>query len=404
MKRTLLFSARISRFIALAAFLGIGCLAAGCGSRNQAGEGAERPVLEVAVVTVQPERVVITTELPGRTAPFLIAEIRPQVNGLILKREFQEGSMVKAGDILYQIDPAQYQAAYNQAKAAVAMAEAQLPAVRSRAERFKKLVVSHAVGQQDFDDTQAAFQQLKAQIDVNKAAMEQAKIHLSYTPIRAPISGRIGRSSVSVGALVTAYQPVPLATIQQLDPIYVDVTRSTAELLQLQQCLADGRLVQSGVGQSRLQLRMEDGSPYPQEGALQFQDVSVDPSTGSVLLRSIFPNPETRLLPGLFVRVVMPEGIQDQALLIPQESVGRNPKGEPFALVVDAEEKVQTRILTIDRALGSRWLVSSGLNSGDRVIVEGGQKVRPGTPVQAVPFGTDSQPAVSPVPPSADIP
>jgi len=372
------------------------------------GEGAGPPqggVPEVAVVAVHPERVVITTELPGRTSAFRIAEIRPQVNGLILKRSFEEGSDVNEGDLLYQIDPAPYQAVYDQAKATVAMAEAQLPALRAREKRFKELVASHAVGQQDYDDALAALRQLEAQLEVGKAAMQSAKINLSYTPVKAPISGRIGRSSVTEGALVTAYQPIALATIQQLDPIYVDVPQSTSELLRLQRRLEDGRLNHDGTDQNKVKLILEDGTPYLSEGTLQFQDVTVDPTTGSVILRIVFPNPQGNLLPGMFVRAVITEGVNEQTILVPQQGISRNPKGDPGALIVDAEDKVQQRKLTLDRAIGDKWLVSSGLNPGDRVIVEGVQKVRPGASVKVVPFeaGRKDDPAVEKtIPPSAN--
>jgi len=361
-------------------------LTAGCKPRR--GGPPPQGVPEVAVVTVHPERVVITTELPGRTSAFRIAEIRPQVNGLILKRVFEEGSDVKAGDLLYQIDPAPYQAAYDQAKAAVTMAEAQLPAVSAREKRFKELVASHAVGQQDYDDALAAMRLMEAQLEASKAAMESAKINLSYTPIKAPISGRIGRSNITEGALVMAYQPIALATIQQLDPIYVDVPQSTIELLRLQRRLEDGYLNHDGTNQNKVKLILEDGTSYLSEGTLQFQDVTVDPTTGSVIMRVIFPNLQGVLLPGMFVRVVVKEGVNEQAILVPQQGISRNPKGDPVALIVDAEDKVQQRMLALDRAIGDKWLVSSGLNPGDRVIVEGVQKVRPGASVKVVPFGS----------------
>jgi len=373
------------------------------GCKQKGGPPQSNP--EVAVVTVHPERVVITTELPGRTSAFRIAEIRPQVNGLILKRAFKEGSDVNEGDLLYQIDPAPYQAAYDQAKATVAMAEAQLPALRAREKRFKKLLESHAVGQQDYDDALAALRQLKAQLEAGKAAMRIAKINWSYTPIKAPISGRIGRSNITEGALVTAYQPIALATIQQLDPIYVDVPQSTTELLRLQNRLKDGRLNHDGISQNKVKLILEDGTPYPSEGTLQFQDVTVDPTTGSVILRVVFPNPQGVLLPGMFVRAVIKEGVKEQAILVPQQGISRNPKGEPVALIVDAEDKVQQRMLTLDRAIGNKWLVSSGLKPGDRVIVEGVQKVRPGASVKVVPFDAgrkDGPAAEKAVQPSAN--
>jgi len=367
----------------------VGLLLGGCD-----GTGRSQPpprVPEVAVVTVQPQKIVLTTELPGRTSAFRVAEIRPQVNGLIQKRLFTEGSDVKAGDLLYQIDPAPYQAAYAQARAAVAMAEANLPALRSRVERFKELLAVHAVGQQDYDDADAALRQMEAQLAVNKAAMKSAGINLSYTPIKAPISGRIGRSNVTEGAIVTAYQPVPMATIQQLDPIYVDVAQSTTEVLRLKRRLEDGLLNQNGKSQSKVTLLMEDGLAYPLRGTLQFRDVTVDPTTGSVILRIVFPNPEGILLPGMFVRAVVKEGVNEQAILIPQQGVCRDRKGNPCSLIVDAEHKVRKRMLTLDRAIGNKWLVSTGLAPGDLVIVEGVQKVRPGAAVKMVPFKSGSQ-------------
>ncbi len=365
--------------LATIASLNIGC------AKKQSAPMSRGPA-EVAIVTVQPERVVLTTELPGRTSAFLVAEIRPQVNGIIQQRHFTEGSDVKAGDLLYQIDPAPYQAAFDQAKAALAMAEANLPAIRSRAERLKDLAAIHAVGQQDYDDAAAALQQSEASVATSKAAMESARINLAYTPLRAPIPGRTGKSSVTVGALVTAYQPVPLAVIQQLDPIYIDVTQATADLLQLRRGMASGRLKQDGALQRKVKLLLEDGTPYPLKGTMQFRDVTVDPTTGSVSLRMIFPNPDHILLPGMFVRAVVEEGVSEQALLVPQQGITRDPKGNPVAWVVDQAEKVQQRELELDRAIGNKWLVTKGLAPGDRLIVEGSMKVRPGDPVKAVPF------------------
>jgi membrane fusion protein (multidrug efflux system) len=359
---------------------------------------------EVAVVTIRPERVVLTTEMPGRTSAYLVAEIRPQVNGLIQNRLFLEGADVKGGDLLYQIDPAPYQAAYDQAKAAlevakadVVMAEATLPAIRSRAERLKGLAALHAVGQQDYDDASAALRQAEANVEVrktavkvNRANLESARINLSYTPIKAPISGRIGKSNITVGAMVTAYQPTPLAVIQQLDPIYVDVTQSSADLLRLRRSLESGNLKNGGGSQKKVKLLLEDGTPYSREGTLQFRDVTVEPTTGSVTLRLVFANPKQDLLPGMFVRAVIEEGVNDQALFIPQQGVSRDPKGNPIALVVDKDDKVEQRPLQLDRALGDRWLVTQGLSPGDRVIVEGSERIRPGASVHAVPFAGPS--------------
>jgi len=355
-----------------------------CG-KGRSGPPQQGPV-EVGTVTVNPEKVVLTTELPGRTSPYLVAEVRPQVNGLIRERAFEEGSNVKAGALLYQIDPAPYQAAYEQAKATLAMAEANVPAARLRAERLKGLVEIKATGRQNYDDALAALQQAEASVAAARAAEESARINLSYTPIRAPIPGRTGKSSVTVGALVTGYQPVPLMVIQQLDPIYVDVTQSSAEILRLRQSLASGRLKRSGDGWSRVKLLLEDGTPYPLAGKLKFRDVTVDPTTGSVTLRMVFPNPDNVLLPGMFVRAIVEEGVNEEAILVPQQGVTRDQKGDPYALVAGKDGKVEQRMLTLDRALGDRWLVTKGLAAEDRVIVDGLQRVRPGAEVKAVPF------------------
>lgn len=388
----------IVRTICLSAAL-IGVLGAGGCERRapSAAPPAAAAAVNVAAVTIAPQKVELTTELPGRTCAFLVAEIRPQVNGLIQKRLFTEGSDVKAGDVLYQIDPAPFQAALNTAEAALGRSQASVPSIRARVERYKGLLNDRAVSQQDYDDATSALNQAEADIQYWKALAETARINLGYTRVTAPISGRIGRSSVTDGALVTAYQPVALSTIQQLDPIYVDVPQSTAELLRLNQRVGDGRLNQEGANQKKAKLFLEDGAAYPLEGTLQFRDVTVDPTTGSFILRIVFPNPNGVLLPGMFVRAVVKEGVQDQALLIPQQAVSRDPKGNPVALIVGAEEKVQQRALTLDRAIGSQWLVSSGLASGDRVIVEGMQKIRPGAAVKvASPDGArtdDAKPA-----------
>jgi len=370
---------------------------------------------EVVVVTVKPQRIVLTTELPGRISAYLVAEIRPQVNGLIQKRHFQEGAFVQSGDLLYQIDPLPYQAAFDQAQAALFAAEAQLvvaeanlPALRSRAERLRELAAIRAVGQQDADDASAALTQAeadvearKAAIEVSRAAMESARINLSFTPIKAPISGRIGRSNITVGALATAYQPVPLAVIQQLDPIYVDVTQASVELLQLRRKLTEGRLRKNGASQNKVSLVLEDGTLYSHVGTLQFRDVTVDPSTGSVTLRMVFPNPRQVLLPGMYVRAIVEEGVNEQALLVPQQGVSRDNRGNPVAWVVDPADKVEQRALELDRAMGDRWLVTRGLKAGDRLIVEGLQKVRPGSQVKVIPF---TGPAADPSNPGGEKP
>jgi len=351
---------------------------------------------EVGVVTLAPERVVVTKELPGRTSAFLVAEIRPQVNGIIQQRRFTEGADVSAGELLYQIDPAPYRAVYDQAAAAVSVAEAGLPALRSRAERLQGLVEIRAVGQQDADDATAALAQAEANALAARAALESARINLEYTPIRAPISGRIGKSNVTVGALVAAYQPVPLAVIQQLDPIYVDVTQASADLLRLQRNIGRTGFSADAPEVRTVKLLLEDGTPYPLAGTLAFRDVTVDPTTGSVTLRLIFPNPDHLLLPGMYVRAIVEEGTRDQAILAQQQGVSRDVRGEAYAWVVNAEGKVEQRTLEVDCAIGDRWLVTSGLAAGDRVIVEGMQRVRPGDAVTAVPFaggGGGSAPA-----------
>ena len=379
---------RIVIFMILLGFL----LLAGC----KGGQQSPQPVPEVAVVTVKPQAVELTMELPGRTSAYLVAEIRPQVSGLIRKRLFQEGSDVKSGQVLYEIDPAPFQAALDNAKAALCRAEANVPAIRLRAERIRELLSDKAVSQQDHDDASAALKQAEADVQYWKAAVESASINLRYTRITAPISGRIGRSNITDGAMVTAYQPMALATIQQLDPIYVDVPQSTVDLQRLKRNLESGRLNQKGTNQRKVKIILEDGTTYPSEGTLQFRDVTVDPTTGSVIMRVVVPNPKGVLLPGMFVRSILKEGVQEKAILISQQAVSRDPKGNPIAVIVDAEGKVQQRILTLDRAIEDKWMVSSGLQAGDQVIVEGMQKVRPGVSVKALPFETGASRVTKP--------
>jgi len=383
------------KLIALAGILVGGLILSGCG-KKQPGGPPQSGAPEVSVVTVQPQRVTLTTELPGRTSAYLIAEVRPQVGGIIQKRLYIEGSDVKAGDVLYQIDAAVYEAAYNSAKASLARAEANLMPLRLKTGRYAELVKSNAVSQQEYDDVSAALKQSEADVEAGKAAVEAARINLAYTKVTAPISGRIGRSSVTNGALVTASQSTALATIQQLNPIYVDVTQSSAELLRLKQNLASGLLKSKGSAQARLLL--EDGSPYPLPGTLKFSEVAVDQSTGSITLRAVFPNPKHTLLPGMFVRAILEEGVNEHAILVPQQGVTRNPAGNAMVMVVGSEEKVEPRIIKVLRTVGENWLVSEGLKAGDRVILEGLQKARPGTPVKAVPFGSKAAgtPAAAP--------
>ncbi|MBE0502356.1 MAG: efflux RND transporter periplasmic adaptor subunit [Desulfuromonadales bacterium] len=361
------------------------------------------PPREVGFVVIKPERISITTELSGRTSAFQVAEIRPQVSGLIQKRLFVEGSQVKVGQVLYQIDAAPLEATLKNAQAALHRAEASLPSVQAKAERFKNLVAIKAVSQQDYDDMAAALAQITADIQYWSATVETARINLAYTRITAPISGRIGRSNVTAGAIVTAYQPIPLATIQQLDPIYVDVPQSTTDLLRLQSRLQKGSLNQHEKDQDKVKLILEDGAPYALEGTLQFSDVTVDPTTGSITLRALFPNPDGVLLPGMFVQTIIKEGVSAQALLVPQQGVSRDPKGNPYALIIDADSKAGFRPLTLDRAIGDKWLVTAGLAPGDQVIVEGLLMLRPGTPVKGLPFEpapAGQAPASSPDAPS----
>lgn len=362
-----------------------GFLPASC-KRAANATGAAPAAVEVLTIVVTPQRVVLTTELPGRTAAYRVAEIRPQVSGLIQKRLFTEGSDVTAGQELYQIEPDQFQAAYESATAALHRAEANLPAARARAERFEGLVADKAVSQQGYDDAAAALRQAEADVLYYKAAADNARINLGYTKITSPISGRIGRSTVTDGAIVTAYQPVALATIQQLDPIYVNVPQSTNELLRLERRLEQKQLTVDGEGANRVQLLLDDGDQYPLEGTLQFRDVEVDPTTASVTLRAVFPNPKGVLLPGMFVRAVIQEGVSEQAILVPQQAVSRDTKGQPVALVVNAGKQIEQRQLTLDRAIGNQWLLAAGLAAGDHLVVEGLQKVRPGATVREVSF------------------
>lgn len=463
-------AARAPSFPAAVGILAAGLALTGCGKPKAAVGPAPGGAPEVAVVVVQPQRVEITAELPGRVSAFQVAEVRPQASGVICERPFDEGSDVKAGDVLYRIAPGGYQTAFATAKAAVAVAkanhatsqaavaaakaahataqaardavraayasakanrsraEASAVPLRLRADRFRELVTSKAVSQQDVDDVCAALKQAEAGVEsaaaavqgaeadtaraeaaiqVTEAEMQRAaaavqaaqaaiesaeaglataQVNLDYTRVTAPISGRIGKSAVTIGALATAYQPLPFTTIQQLDPVYVDPPQSSANLLRMKRNLASGNLKPDEAVQAKVKLILEDGTPYPLEGVLKFADVTVDPTTASYTLRMVFPNPDRVLLPGMFVRAVVTEGVNDQAILVPQQAVSRDPKGNPVALTVDASGKVEQKKLGVDRAIGNQWLVSSGLAPGDRVIVEGMQKVRPGAAVREVPL------------------
>ena len=357
-----------------------------CQDKKHAAGGQPAPgPAEVAVATIQPQRLSVTTELPGRTAAFRVAEIRPQVSGIVLKRFFTEGSDVKAGDQLYQIDPATYEAELAVAQADIQKAEANLQAARNKAARYGDLVRSSVVSKQDYDDAMASLKQNEAQVAAAKAAYYLARINLDYTKVFAPISGRIGKSAVTEGALVTANQATALATVQQLDPIYVDVTQTASQLMQLRQDMASGRIRPAEPGKIPVSLVLHGAeAPYPQRGDLQFSDVTVDPGTSSVQLRAVFPNPDLNLLPGLFVRARVEQGVAENALAVPQEAVQRGPDGSARVWVVGDDNKVNPRTIKTERAIDNAWLVSDGLKPGERIVVEGLQKVKPGAEVKPV--------------------
>ena len=359
--------------------------ACGQGSGDAQHGGAPGGAPEVSVITIAPQAVTLTSELSGRTTAFLIADVRPQVSGIVKARLFTEGGDVKAGQTLYQIDAAPFEAALASAKATLAKAEANVQTLKLKAARYDELAGIDAVSKQDRDDTLASLKQGLADVEAGKAAVRTAQINLDYTRVSAPISGRIGRSSVTPGALLTANQETSLATVQQLDPIYVDVTQTSAELLQLRDELAAGTLQGVKNGQAKVKLLLENGSTYPLEGTLQFSEVSVDQGTGSVTLRAVFPNPQRRLLPGMYVRAVVDRGVSNKAILAPQAAVSRDAKGHATAMVVDGNGKVQARALTAPQMVGDNWLVTSGLAAGDKLVVDGLQSIQPGATVKPVP-------------------
>ncbi|RUP25647.1 MAG: efflux RND transporter periplasmic adaptor subunit [Curvibacter sp.] len=378
------------------AVLALSCLLSACGKPPGGPPPAEgTPVM--GVLAVKAQAVSLNTELPGRTVPYLIADVRPQVNGIIKTRAFREGSDVKAGQTLYEINPATYKAAYDSSVAALAKAEATLQSTRLKAERYKELVGINAVSKQDADDAAAALGQAQADVAAAKANVDSSRINLAYARVDAPISGRIGKSTVTPGALVTASQATAMATIQQLDPIYVDLTQSNAALLQLKQALARGDFRKAGANAAKVRLLLEDGSAYPLEGRLEFSDVTVDQSTGSITLRAVFPNPKADLLPGMYVRAVLQEGVKESGLLVPQQAVTRDGAGKPLAYVVSKDNKLERRALETDRAIGDQWLVRSGLNEGEQLVVDGLQRAAPGIEVKTTPWSPQPKPAVAPV-------
>ncbi|MFT3987692.1 efflux RND transporter periplasmic adaptor subunit [Aestuariivirga sp.] len=361
----------------------LSCLLMSCNEQQQtpAAGPAQKP--QVSVMTLHPQSVAITAELPGRTVASLVAEVRPQVGGIIQKRLFREGSEVNAGDSLYQIDPATYRAAYDSAAADLQKAQAVLPSAQAKVDRYQDLIKQNAVSKQDLDDALASLAQAKADVASAQAALESARINLDFTMIRAPIAGRVDKSTLTEGALVTANQDTALTTIRTLDPINVDVTQSSTNLLNFRQAVADGRIRISG-GNISVKLKLENGALYTQNGKLEFADSAVSETTGTFSVRAEFPNPERLLLPGMYVRALVEEGVAPNSFLVPQRAVTRNAKGEPVALFVDKDNKIEQRTLTVGQSVGNNWLVSAGVADGDRVVIEGSQFVRAGQEVEAV--------------------
>lgn len=370
--------ATLPRKLALPLIVTLAIATSACSPEQQ---GGPPPTPAVTVAVLGAQDVTLTRELPGRTNAWLVAEVRPQVSGLIAERLFTEGERVEKGQPLYQIDDATYRAAANSARAQLARAQATLAAAKLTAERIAELAKIDAVSVQDNDNATAALAQAQADVGVARAALDAANVTLGYARITSPIDGRIGRSSVTQGALVTANQPQALATVQQLDPIYVDLTQSSAELLDLRRSLAEGRLSR-GEEAMPVKILLEDGSDFPHPGRLKFSEVAVDPSTGSYALRIEVPNPEHMLMPGMYVRAVLGVGVRADAVLVPQRGIARDPKGNTTAMVVDAQGVVEQRPVVVSRTIGDQWLVESGLAAGDRVVIEGLQKIAPGATVE----------------------
>lgn len=377
--------------------LGIALLApillTGCGKKDASQAAAPPPPPEVSVITVVPEAVTVTTELPGRIDAVRVAEVRARATGILLKRLFEEGAEVKAGDVLFQIDPAPLQAILSSVKANLAKAEASAQQNRTKAERFKALVEINAVSKQDYDEARADLQQAEADVLAARAAVDMAELNLGYATVTAPISGRIGAALVTEGALVSQNEATPMAVIQQLDPIYIDITQSSTEVLRLKRALEQGQIKSISPGEAQVTLLLEDGSTYEHAGKLLFSDITVDESTGMIKMRAETPNPERLLLPGMFARARLEQAVNTQAITVPQRGITRNADGSGTAMVVTPDNKVESRRITTGAAVGNKWVVMEGLKAGDRVIVEGLQKVRPGTPVKAVPFNPEGQPA-----------
>jgi membrane fusion protein, multidrug efflux system len=365
------------------------------GACSKAPAPAPPPPPQVSVVTVHKTQVPVVIDLPGRTNAFYVAQVRARVDGIVLKRDYKEGSDVKAGQVLYRIDPAPYIATLDSAKAMLQSAQANVVAQNAQAERYKALVAGNAVSQQDYDNAVAAQGTAEAAVASGKAAVASAQINLGYTTVASPISGRTGISLVTEGAYVQASQATLMTTVQQIDPIYVDLTQSSVQGLRLRRDVASGRVKLSGLNQARVRLFLEDGREYRHTGALQTTDITVDPTTGTVTVRTLFPNPKSVLLPGMFIKARVEEGVNEDAILVPQAGVTHDPQGRATALVVGPENKVQTRTLQLGNTQNDQWVVESGLDEGDRVIVDGVQRVQPGVTVVATEAGTSSPIAIA---------
>ena len=392
-RRSLFHIIRAGSLAVIAAALIAGCEKKQAGPPG--GPGGPGGPMEVSVLTIAPAPVTLTQDLPGRISAFRVAEVRARVNGIVLRRLFTEGSDVAEGQVLYEIDSAPYQAALNSALGTLARAEANATTARLKEERFKQLLTAKAISKQDYDDALANERTYDADVLSGKAAVQAARITLDYTKVTSPITGRIGISQVTEGAYVQASAANLLATVQQLDRVYVDVTQASSELLRLRRDLASGRLKADETGKPRVKLIHEDGEIYPEEGSLEVSDVTVNATTNSVTVRAIFPNPRGELLPGLFVRARLEEGSSPDAILVPQLAVSRNSKGEPTTLVVGANGTAELRVLQTPRAVGNQWLVTAGLKPGDQVIVDNLQRVRPGAPVKAIPAAPSQTPATA---------
>jgi membrane fusion protein (multidrug efflux system) len=369
--------------------IGLALIVAGCGESQEQAPAPAGPPL-VSVVTVNEQPVTLSSELPGRTSAFETSDVRPQVNGLVLERLFQEGDVVRAGQPLYRIDPAPYQAQVASAHAALTRARAAIASTQALSRRYGELVKINAISRQEAENAQTGAQQAQADVAAQQAALRTAQIDLTRTTIRAPISGRIGRSTYTAGALVTAGQAEALTTIQRLDPIYIDIQQSSADVLNLRQQIMSGDLSR-GSGAAKVRLKLENGSTYPVEGTLKFTDVTVDPTTGTQVIRAMFPNAQGLLLPGMYARAELIEGTKSNGLMVPIRAVSRNERGNPTAMVVGSDGKLQVRQITASRTIGQNWLVTQGLRAGDKVVVEGGQSLRPGTAVKTVPLQRGSQ-------------